>query len=158
MNRKKCYCSNKFCKCLFGCGCTISSSGYGKCMCCIMEENDKRLRRRGKVVTEKIIEPGEGGECKCNFNEPKFYDIIVFNNAVYWSCRYGCLVRISDGNFDPNDVNWEYGAVENPHGSGIQINYDISNIQPSSEEVNILIVKEENLKHVWCKVNKLPTE
>ena len=150
MNRKKCYCSNKFCKCLFGCGCTVYGSGYGKCMCCIMEENDKRLRRRGNVV---IKEPGSGGgeECKCDFDEPKFYDIIVFKDDDYWSCRYGCLVTINNGNFDDN--TWEYGAVKKQYGSEIQIFYNLASVETSDDDVDILIVKEENLTHVWCKVS-----
>lgn len=149
MNRKKCYCSNKFCKCLFGCGCTISSNVTGKCMCCIMEENDKKLRRRGGRVVP--------GTCECNFDEPKFYDIIVFNEEnEYWSCRYGCMVEITGESFEPDSVEWKNGRVENAHGSEIQITYDISSIQSGGEEVNILIVKEENLKHVWCQVNGQP--
>ena len=158
MNRKKCYCSNKFCKCLFGCGCTISSNVTGKCMCCIMEENDKKLRRRGNVI---IKEPGE--ECKCDDKyKTKFYDIIVFNivgeEEYYWSCRYGCMVTITEESFDPDNVEWENGTVENVHKSKIQITYDITSIQSSSEEVNILIVKEENLNHVWCQVNSISTK
>ena len=158
MNRKKCYCSNKFCKCLFGCGCTISSSGYGKCMCCIMEENDKKLRRRGNGG-----KPGSGEECKCDDKyKTKFYDIIVFNivekEEYYWSCRYGCKVSITitGGSFNPVNIEWENGTIEHAHESKIQITYDISSIQSGDEEVNILIVREENLNHVWCQVNGQP--
>lgn len=173
MNRKKCYCSNKFCKCLFGCGCTVygindpsakaSNSGYGKCMCCIMEENDKKLRRRGGNVTIEKTKVIYQGECKCDDKyKTKFYDIIVFNivgdEEYYWSCRYGCMVTITEESFDPDNVEWENGTVENVHKSKIQITYDITSIQSSSEEVNILIVKEENLNHVWCQVNSISTK
>lgn len=114
-------------------------------MCCIMEENDKKLRRRGGRVVP--------GTCECNFDEPKFYDIIVFNEEnEYWSCRYGCMVEII-GVFSVD--TWEDGRVEKAHESKIQITYDISSIQSGGEEVNILIVKEENLKHVWCKVSSI---
>lgn len=158
MNRKKCYCSNKFCKCLFGCGCTVSSSsGYGKCMCCIMEENDKRLLRRGRVVPG-TIDPSGGEKCECNFDTPSFYDIIVFNvdDEEYWSCRYGCMVEITAGNFNPNSVEWDSGRVENAHGSDIQITYESSNVE-TTDNVSILIVKEEDLQHVWCKVVSIST-
>lgn len=143
MNRKKCYCSNKFCKCLFGCSCTVSSNVTGKCLCCIMEENDKRLLRRGRVVNN---------ECKCNFDEPKFYDIIVFNVDGYWSCRYGCMVTINDGDFDPDD-KWSNNAVDpnNPDETNIKITYN-SSINTPETDVNVLIVKEEDIKHVWCKL------
>ena len=160
MNRKKCYCSNKFCKCLFGCGCTIFSNVTGKCMCCIMEENDKRLRRRGRVVPG-TTEPIEV-ECKCNFDEPKFYDIIVYNKVgddeYYWSCRYGCLVTITEGSFNPNNADWTNGAVENnkSYTSKVEITYATLNVETSEDDVNILIVKEQNLKHVWCQVNGQP--
>ena len=158
MNRKKCYCSNKFCKCLFGCGCTVPGSGYGKCMCCIMEENDKRLRRRGNVTIEKNIDPGEGGKCNCDFDEPKFYDIIVaLNNDDYWSCRYGCLVEINNGEFNISSEVWTEEKIDknNPYQSDIKITYDTPKVE-NSDDVNILIVKEENLKHVWCEVNGKP--
>ena len=122
-----------------------------------MEENDKRLRRRGNVVIEKTIEPGSGGECNCNFDEPKFYDIIVFNNPDYWSCRYGCLVTINDGKFNPSSNSWTDVKVDkdSPYMKDIQITYDTPKVE-NSDDVNILIVKEENLKHVWCEVNGKP--
>ena len=157
MNRKKCYCSNKFCKCLFGCGCAVYGSVVGKCMCCIMDENDKKLRRRGGNVVIKETGSGEGGECNCDFDGPKFYDIIVFNNVEkeYWSCRYGCLVTIS-GSF--NEGDWKDGKVDkgSKYSSYINIAYEISDINDS--EGDILIVKEDNLNHVWCSVQKIPTE
>lgn len=157
MNRKKCYCSNKFCKCLFGCGCTISSNITGKCMCCITEENDKRLRRRGNVI---IKEPGsgEGGNCGCDDKyKTKFYDIIVFNiveeEKYYWSCRYGCKVELNDLVIESND--WEDGVVEKQFKELAEIKYHLSGIETGSDK-NILIVKEENLTHVWCSVTSIP--
>lgn len=159
MNRKKCYCSNKFCKCLFGCGCTISSNVTGKCMCCIMEENDKRLLRRGRVVPG-TTDPGTGEKCKCDDKyKTKFYDIIVFNivgeEKYYWSCRYGCLVELNDLDIDSND--WEDGVVEEQFKELNEIKYHLSGIETGSNK-NILIVKEENLTHVWCSVKSIPDE
>ena len=156
MDRKKCYCGNKFCKCLFGCGCTVygikdpsakaSGSEYEKCMCCLMKENDKKIDRKRR-----------NGKCNCNFDDPKFYDIIIFNVIekvkYYWSCRYGCKVTISGGSF--NEDEWRDGAVDKnkSHKGQIQIRYDSSNIKDSN--VNILIIKEDNLSHVWCNVSSI---
>lgn len=159
MNRKKCYCSNKFCKCLFGCGCATGDSGIGKCMCCRMEENNKKLRRRGNVVTE-TTNTGEGGECGCDFNIPSFYDIIVYNvgENKYWSCRYGCSVTIdSEVDIKITDDDWQSGAVDNGNQFKKDIVFNItynSNPEISSSVIeNILIIREEDIKHVWCKVN-----
>ena len=121
-------------------------------MCCIMEENDKRLRRRGKVT----IGQGESEEkkCDCDFNDPKFYDIIVFNESEYWSCRYGCIVTLNGEDYsDPTGDNWKDVAVDKkfPYKTDVMITYDSSNVK-SSNDVNILIIKEQNLTHVWCNV------
>lgn len=159
MNRKKCYCSNKFCKCLFGCGCTVYGSGYGKCMCCIMEENDKKLRRKGGNVTIQKTEIFNQEECKCDDKyKTKFYDIIVFKDDDYWSCRYGCLVTISGDYSEPTENKWKDDAIEedDPYKSNVEITYATQNVDNSKDDVNILIVKEQNLNHVWCKVNGQP--
>ena len=154
MNQKNCYCSNKFCKCLFGCGCTVSGNEKEKCMCCRIEENNKKLRRRGNVVTG-TIDPS--GKCGCDFNKPPFYDIIVYNDDEeenkYWSCRYGCSVTMPTDYSDPVGDNWKSEAVNqiDPYKSEIQITYDSEEVVPSNG-VNILIVNETDIKHVWCNV------